>query len=79
MGDIQIIRNILPTSQYVHEITDKKYIALHHTAGGSAKSSIEFWKSNSDKVATHFIIDRNGDIYQTMSMLYYGYVCYYDK
>jgi len=73
MEGIQIIRNILPVSQYVHETTEKKYIALHHTAGGSAMSSIEYWKSNSDKVATHFIIDRNGDIYQTMSMLYYGY------
>lgn len=55
----------LPANQYYQTKYDKKYIILHHTAGGSAASSVAHWASNPDHIATPFIIDRDGTIYET--------------
>lgn len=40
-------------------------IVIHFTAGASAKSSIEFWKSPQSRGASaHLVIDRDGTVYQ---------------
>jgi hypothetical protein len=54
----------LPPSQYFPSSEAKSGIALHHTVGGSAKSTFEFWKGNADQVGTAYIIDRDGTIYE---------------
>lgn len=51
----------------------KKQIILHHTAGGSAKSSIDSWAANPDKVGTPFVIDRDGIIYQAFPSWCWAY------
>lgn len=43
-----------------------EYIVLHNTAGGSVKSSVDYLKSRG--YGYHFIIDRDGAIYQTVPM-----------
>ena len=67
--NLKIIERLLPPSQYVQDSkTVYNSIVLHHTAGGSAGSTINYWLTNKERVATHFIIDRNGDIYQCIPL-----------
>lgn len=54
----------LASNQYYQSKHPKKYIFLHHTAGGSAASSIAHWASNPDHIATPYLIDRDGTIYE---------------
>ena len=43
----------------------RRFLVIHFTAGASAKSSVEFWRSPQAKGAeAHIIIDRDGTVYQ---------------
>ncbi len=43
----------------------RRFLVIHFTAGASAQSSIEFWKTPEAKGASaHIVIDRDGTIYQ---------------
>lgn len=59
-----VVKLPLKPEQYYNQKYDKKYIFLHHTAGGSAASSIAHWASNKEHVATPYVIDRDGTIYE---------------
>jgi N-acetyl-anhydromuramyl-L-alanine amidase AmpD len=63
----------LKSNQYYQGINPKKYIFLHHTAGGSAASSVAHWASNPDHIATPYIIDRDGTIYECYDPKYWAY------
>jgi N-acetyl-anhydromuramyl-L-alanine amidase AmpD len=66
---LNIIQKLLPPNQYVQDSKFKvQQCVIHHTAGGSAESTYNYWNSSKDRVATHFIIDRDGTIYQCMPM-----------
>lgn len=54
---------------YVNPLQVKARVAIHHTVGGTAQSSIDWWNQNNFKAATNpkgyfigtsYIIDRNG-------------------
>lgn len=54
-----------PTDQYYNEVMVKKQIVLHHTVSGpGVVGDIGWWNKTPEKVATAFIIDRDGVIYQ---------------
>ncbi|MEM6799802.1 MAG: N-acetylmuramoyl-L-alanine amidase [Bacteroidota bacterium] len=40
------------------------YIVVHNTAGASAMSTINYFRSKNNSLGYHILIDRNGDIYQ---------------
>lgn len=61
---MKIIQKNLTKDQYYDEIQPKKIIVLHHTAGGSAVSSINWWQQTKERVATSVVIGRDGTIYQ---------------
>lgn len=43
----------------------RRFLVLHFTAGWTAQSSIDFWRTAKAKGANaHIVIDRNGDVYQ---------------
>lgn len=64
-----IIKSWLLPNQYVQDSEFvPNQIYLHHTAGGTAESTIRYWGSNKERVATHFIIDRDGTTYQTIPL-----------
>lgn len=63
----------LKDNQYYQSVYPKKHIFLHHTAGGSAASSVAHWASNPDHIATPYIIDRDGTIYETFDPKYWAY------
>ena len=54
----------LKPDQYYPEKNAKNLIVLHHTVGGSVKSTADYWASNPDHIATAFIVERDGTIYQ---------------
>ena len=56
----------LPADSYFPEKHPKDLIVLHHTVGGSAKSTFEYWRTNIDAkhIGTAYIIDRDGTIYE---------------
>lgn len=69
-----VIKKIpLKENQYIQDIHTKKHIILHHTAGGSAASSIAHWASNAERIATPYVIDRNGDIFECYDPKYWAY------
>ena len=74
----KLIRVEFPTDEYVVEETPKDKFVLHHNAGGDAGTNMYFgWdKDNLGRVATHFGINRNGDIYQGYSTKYWASAIY---
>jgi N-acetylmuramoyl-L-alanine amidase-like protein len=54
----------LPPTAYFPTRETKTGIALHHTVGGGAKSTINYWAANDEIVGTAYIIDRDGTIYE---------------
>jgi hypothetical protein len=54
----------LSPEQYFSVKQKKTGICLHHTVGGSAASSIDWWKRDNQMVGTAYIIDRDGSVYQ---------------
>ena len=46
---------------------DINTIILHYTTAGNVQSTINWFKGNPDKVSAHYIVDKNGDIYQMVA------------
>lgn len=42
----------------------RRFLVIHFTGGASAQSSISYWKELDIGVCAHFVIDRDGTIYQ---------------
>lgn len=58
---------VLPSNQYIDQVYPKKAIVLHHTVGGSARSTYEWWRGNAERVGTAYLIDRDGTVYEVFS------------
>jgi len=68
---LQIDRSLrLPKHEYFPAVQRKSGIAIHHTAGGSARSTIEWWMQNGAHtgrprmVGTAYVIDHDGTIFE---------------
>ncbi len=58
-------RFLLPTSEYKDErIARKNLIVLHHTVGGSARSTFRWWLTDPKPIGTAYLIERDGTIYE---------------
>lgn len=60
-------RFVLPAKEYFPEVIPKDLIVLHYTAGRSAKSAYDTWVKNPVQVATAYVIDPDGTIYELLS------------
>lgn len=70
----KIIKIDFPENQYYKEETNKNQIVLHHTVSGKGiDGDVATWLGDSSRVATHFIIERNGVINQCFSSKYWGH------
>jgi N-acetyl-anhydromuramyl-L-alanine amidase AmpD len=70
----KIVQHRLSKDQYIDELTDKKQIYLHHTAGGpDAVNVAKFFNNQVGKVATAFIIGNRGTIVQCFSSKNWAY------
>ena len=54
----------LPPADYFPERQHKDLIVLHHTVGASAASTVASWRQNARRIATAYLIDRDGAIYR---------------
>jgi N-acetyl-anhydromuramyl-L-alanine amidase AmpD len=63
----------LPSNQYYPVETKKDLLILHFTAGASARSAVETWKSTPEHVATAYVIDRDGSIFEVFSPSCWAY------
>jgi N-acetyl-anhydromuramyl-L-alanine amidase AmpD len=63
----------LPATQYRAKETAKTGIVLHHTVGSSAKSTVDYWKSTNERVATAYIIERDGTVYECFDPRFWAY------
>ena len=59
-----LVKQILPIDQYFRQICTKTQIVLHYTAGSSVDSALSWWRANPERVATAFIVDRDGTVVQ---------------
>lgn len=68
--NLNIIQKLLPPNQYVQDSKFKpNSICLHHTNGHSWQSTYNYWASdNGLRVATHFLIDRDGSVIQCIPL-----------
>lgn len=63
-----------PTSQYIQEVTQKRQIVLHHTVSGEGiTGDVNWWMHTPERVATSFIIDRQGTIHQLFDDKFWAY------
>lgn len=70
----KIIQSRLSKDQYIDELTDKKQIYLHHTAGGPDPVAVaKYFNNKEGKVATAFIIGNKGTIVQCFSSKNWAY------
>jgi len=60
----------LSADRYVKEEWTKKALCLHHTVGGGARSTFEWWQQSPSRICTAFIIERNGIIYEVFDPKY---------
>lgn len=63
----------LKADQYYQSAQTKRQIILHHTAGGSAASSIAHWASNPARIATPYVLDRDGSTYECFDPKFWSY------
>jgi len=69
-----LIQVNFPENQYYKEETDKNQVVIHHTVSGpSVNGVISWWTQTPEKVATHFIIDGTGKIYQLYSSKFWAH------
>ena len=66
----------LKKGQYFSDLTAKKFVVWHGTAGrtmhtpvsgrpGKATTSIDGWNNNADRVGAPWLVDRDGTVYKT--------------
>ena len=60
----------LPKTEYLSRRHKKSLIVLHHTVGGSARSTFEWWRTDRtmagkpSRIGTAYLIERDGTIYE---------------
>lgn len=69
-----IIRQVsFPRNQYIQEKTVKTQIVLHHTVSSNEDSPQAWWKISPDKVATAYIIAKDGTIIEVFDPSFWAY------
>ncbi len=63
----------LSAADYYAEATKKDLIVLHFTAGQSARSAVTAWRSTPEHVATAYVVDVDGTVYETFRPDYWAY------
>lgn len=63
----------LSRGNYVEEVTVKDLLVVHHTVGGSATSTINWWQSQDSRVATAYVIERDGRIHEVFDPRFWAY------
>jgi N-acetyl-anhydromuramyl-L-alanine amidase AmpD len=61
-------------TQYYREETTKTQVVLHHTVSGAfAQGVVDWWNTDPQRIATSFVIQGDGKIYQLFSTKYWAH------
>lgn len=63
----------LPEEQYFAEPERKTGIAIHHTVCGAAKTTVELWGADPGRIATAYVIERDGTIFEVFDPEHWAY------
>lgn len=64
----------LNSNQYIKENTKKTQLFLHFTASGpNARGVINFWNSNEPQIATPYVIDGSGEVFECYNPDFWSY------
>ncbi|MFW5972438.1 MAG: peptidoglycan-binding protein [Bacteroidota bacterium] len=63
----------LSRSNYYAEVFPKDLIVLHHTVGATAISTINWWESHPGRIATAFVIERDGHIHEVFDPRFWAH------
>lgn len=58
---------------YFKEKQEKDLIVLHFTAGGTAKTAVDWWEKQANKVSTAYLLDLDGTIYEVFDPSNWAY------
>lgn len=62
---LPIVRSFrLTDDQYHADPQSKSAVILHHTVGGSAKGTIKYWQEDPRRIATAYLVERDGTIFE---------------
>lgn len=72
---VQIDRSsfVLPTKEFIPEVVHKDLVVLHFTSGRSAQSAFDAWMNNPERVATAYIVDTDGTVYELFDPSYWAF------
>lgn len=63
----------LPERQFLQEARPKDLIVLHHTVGGSARSTFDHWRDTSARIATAYLVARDGVIHEVFDPRFWAF------
>lgn len=63
----------LKAGQYFAELHVKKNIVIHHTVSSTAKSALTWWASQVERIATAYVIDKDGTVYQAFPEMFWAH------
>jgi len=63
---------VLPIKEFVAQETKKDLIVLHFTAGRSARSAFDTWRQNPKRIATSYIVEVDGTIFEVFSPTFWA-------
>lgn len=63
----------LNNDQYFHSLHPKRNIVLHHTVSSTAKSALTWWGNTEERVATAFLIDKDGTVINTFDPMFWAW------
>jgi len=73
-GPVKINRAVrLEKKDYIESATQKDLIVLHHTVGASALSTINYWKTDPRRIATAYVIERDGEVYEVFDPKFWAF------
>lgn len=61
------------TGLYFQEEYQKSVIVLHHTVSNNVEGVLAWWRRRNDKVATAYIVDMDGKVYEVFEPKYWAY------
>ena len=63
----------LAKQDYIESETPKDLLVLHHTVGATALSTINYWKTDPQRIATAYIIERDGEVYEIFDPKFWAF------
>ena len=74
LDDFSVDRTMALTAKDYYSVPFKKdLIVLHFTAGLTAKSALDTWRNDPNHIATAYVIDRDGTIYEAFDPQHWAY------